>query len=287
MDCAYNYHVSWTPTISLAFSSLVCWNSVAVRLRCVRTRDLMLSFWNCCSASLLRLFFCCSSFLLLVVACAHGYPHISSHRPLKLSSHLAVHNHASTDPNSLCCGRHSNVVPSLPFLPPRHPPTHPPTHPLPTPLPPLPPRLGLSPFPSSLSSPPPSTTSPSLPRFSTPSLLPPHSLPRPTSPPAPLACSLLPSFLPPILLPDASLHATNDEEAAMSPPVGLLGHHQCSNRCTALGKGLKAMPPAPFQDLDCWCALHGFCHAIRVATINDSKHRCLLHTSCEFTERNL
>ena len=44
MDCAYDYHVSCDTTISLAFSSLVGWDSVAVSLRCLWTRDLMLSF---------------------------------------------------------------------------------------------------------------------------------------------------------------------------------------------------------------------------------------------------
>ena len=54
--------------------------------------------------------------------CTHGHPHISSHGPLKTSSHFAPHIIVSSILTSLCCGKPSEVVPSFPFLPP---PLHP------------------------------------------------------------------------------------------------------------------------------------------------------------------
>ena len=47
--------------------------------------------------------------------CTHGHPHISGHGPLKTSSHFAVHIHASPIQTRLCCGRTSEVVPTLPL----------------------------------------------------------------------------------------------------------------------------------------------------------------------------
>ena len=49
--------------------------------------------------------------------CTHEHPHISSHGPLKTSSHLAVRIHVSPILTRLCCGRTpSEVVPNFPFL---------------------------------------------------------------------------------------------------------------------------------------------------------------------------
>ena len=47
--------------------------------------------------------------------CTHGHPHISSHGPLKTSSHLAGHIHASPILTRLRCEKTSDVVPTLPF----------------------------------------------------------------------------------------------------------------------------------------------------------------------------
>ena len=47
--------------------------------------------------------------------CTHGHPHISSHGPLKTSSHFAVHIHVLPILTRLCCGKPSEVVPSFPF----------------------------------------------------------------------------------------------------------------------------------------------------------------------------
>ena len=48
--------------------------------------------------------------------CTHGHRHISGHRPLKTSSHPAVHIHVS--PIVTCCivENPSEVVPSFPFF---------------------------------------------------------------------------------------------------------------------------------------------------------------------------
>ena len=81
-------------------------DSDAVSLRWVWTRDGMRSF--------LRIF------ILSILSshgymCTHGHPHISSHGPLKTSSHLAIHIHVSPILTRLCCGKPSEVVPSFPF----------------------------------------------------------------------------------------------------------------------------------------------------------------------------
>ena len=47
--------------------------------------------------------------------CTHGHPHISSHGPLKTSSHFAVHIHVSPILFRLCCEKTSEAVPSFPF----------------------------------------------------------------------------------------------------------------------------------------------------------------------------
>ena len=62
-------------------------DSTAVYLRYVLTCDRMMSFLS--SQSVLQLF------ILLSSLSSHGHPHISSHGPLKTSSHLAFHIHAS------------------------------------------------------------------------------------------------------------------------------------------------------------------------------------------------
>ena len=74
-------------------------DSAAVSLRCVLTRN-----WWCSSAVLPAVF---------LVTRTHEHPHISSHRPLKTSSHPAVHIHVS--PILTCCivENPSEVVPSF------------------------------------------------------------------------------------------------------------------------------------------------------------------------------
>ena len=63
MDCAYNNHVSWMSTISLAVG-----DSIAVSLRCVWTRDRMCVFENLSSGSSVVSSY--PSRLLMVVTCA-------------------------------------------------------------------------------------------------------------------------------------------------------------------------------------------------------------------------
>ena len=84
-------------------------DSFAVSLRCVWTRDRMMSV----------LFFCCVILPILsshgCYMCTHGHPRISGHRPLKTSSHLAIHIPVSPILTCFCCGKPSEVVPSFPF----------------------------------------------------------------------------------------------------------------------------------------------------------------------------
>ena len=46
--------------------------------------------------------------------CTRGHPHISSHGPLKTSSHFAARIHVSSILTRLCFGKPSEVVPALP-----------------------------------------------------------------------------------------------------------------------------------------------------------------------------
>ena len=57
----------------------------------------------------------CLSCLLMVVTCAPMDIRISSHGPLKTSSHLAVHIHVSPILTRLCCETTPEVVPILPL----------------------------------------------------------------------------------------------------------------------------------------------------------------------------
>ena len=70
-------------------------DSVAVSLRYIWTRDDMMSFLRIVQVVLLL-------FILMSILsshgcymCTHGHPHISSHGPLKTSSHFAEHIHVS------------------------------------------------------------------------------------------------------------------------------------------------------------------------------------------------
>ena len=111
-------------------------DSVAVSLRHVWTREWMLSFWH--FVQVVLLFFILMSILSShgCYMCTTGHPHISSHGPLKTSSHFAVHIHVSPILTRLRCGKLSEAVPSfsvewVPFPPP----------------PPLPPSPSSSPAP--------------------------------------------------------------------------------------------------------------------------------------------
>ena len=91
-------------------------DSVAVSLRCVWTRDRMMSFLRIVQVVLLL-------FILLSLlsshgcfTCTHGHPHIPSQGPLKTPSHFAVHIHVSLILPRLCCGKPSEVVHSFPLV---------------------------------------------------------------------------------------------------------------------------------------------------------------------------
>ena len=70
-------------------------DSAAVGLRHVWTRDRMMSFFE--NFQVVLLLFILMSILSShgCCMCTHGHPHISSHGPLKTSSHFAVHIHVS------------------------------------------------------------------------------------------------------------------------------------------------------------------------------------------------
>ena len=92
-----------------AFSSLAVDDSAAVSLRYVLTRDWMTIF---CVFQFVP-FVLPAVFLVisLLYMCTHGHPHISSYRPLKTSSHPAVHIQVSP----VLTENPSEVVPSFPF----------------------------------------------------------------------------------------------------------------------------------------------------------------------------
>ena len=107
----------WTLRIPNIFPLLsALWlvgDSVAVSLRCVWTRDKMMSFLRICQVVLLLFILLSTQSCHGCYMCTHGHPHISSHGLLKTSWHLAAHSHVSPILTRLCCGKPSEVVPSF------------------------------------------------------------------------------------------------------------------------------------------------------------------------------
>ena len=90
-------------------------DSAAVSLRYVLTRDRMTIF---CDFQLVLSVVLPAVFLVmswLIHVHTHGHPHISSHRPLKTSSHPAVHIHVSPILTFCIVENPEEVVPSFPF----------------------------------------------------------------------------------------------------------------------------------------------------------------------------
>ena len=90
-------------------------DNIAVSLRCVWTHDRVMTFLRHVQVVLLLSHPAYPVFSWLHVHSWTSDPRISSHGPLKTSSHLAVHIHVSPILTRLCRGRTSQVVPILPF----------------------------------------------------------------------------------------------------------------------------------------------------------------------------
>ena len=121
MNCADNNHVTglWNTLLDASWyrvdSRLVTIDGLGMLLIFLSSLCFQLSGWwpslridsrldddfLCFSVSSFCCSSCCLPCHLMVDTCTHGHPHISSHRPLKTSSHPAIHIHVS--PILTCC----------------------------------------------------------------------------------------------------------------------------------------------------------------------------------------